>query len=155
MWPSCLGVAVGYSRAMRARTWFESFLAIAALGGLAFGAGWKTFTGDPADTSTLIGLAFGVLAGLFGAPKFVETRITKHFTNRPEFLERLDTRLAELELLPVTELENFRVYKSEAGGSFSLGPVSTSGIVHRVRVKLEDGTATLVGSRSILDQLGF
>jgi hypothetical protein len=107
---------------VRARTWFESFLAIAALGGLAFGLGWKTFTGEPADTSTLIGLAFGVVAGLVGAPKFVEVSITKPFTNRTEFVKRLDTRLAELELLPVTELDDFRVYKSEAGGRSASAP---------------------------------
>jgi hypothetical protein len=140
---------------MRPRSWLESFLAIAALGGLAFGAGWATFTGAPADESTLLGLVFGAIAGLVGAPKFVETSVTKTFTNRTEFLKRLETRLAELELLPTTQLEDFRVYKSESAGSFSLGPVSTSGIIHRVRVKLEEDRAVLVGSRSILDQLGF
>ncbi len=46
---------------MRPRSWIESFLAIAALGGLAFGLGWKLFTGDPAQDSALIGLAFGAL----------------------------------------------------------------------------------------------
>jgi hypothetical protein len=48
--------------------------------------------------------------------------ITKPFTNRTEFVKRLDTRLAELELLPVTELDDFRVYKSEAGGRSASAP---------------------------------
>jgi len=138
---------------MRPRPWLDSFLLVAALAGLAFGLGWKTFTGDPADTSTLIGLAFGVVVGLVAAPKMVETTMAKSYADRAEFLQSLETQLAGLDIYPATQLENFRVYKSEAAGSFSLGPVSASGIIQRVRVQLDTGTAVLVGPSSVLDQL--
>jgi hypothetical protein len=139
---------------MRPRSWLESFLATAAPAGLAFGLGWKVFTGEAPQTSTLLGLAFGVVVGLIAAPKAAEIVVTRPFTDRQAFLTGLETRLAELDLYPKTQLENFRTYESVPAGSFSLGFVSLSGIVKRVRIRLDANQATVVGPREIISQLG-
>lgn len=139
---------------MRPRSWLESFLAIAAPAGIAFGLGWKALTGEAAETSTLIGLVFGAVAGLIAAPKAAEIVVTRSFTDRQAFLTIIDTRLAELDLYPKTQLENFRTYETTPAGNFSLGFVSLSGIVKRVRVRLDGNQATIVGPRDVVSQLG-
>jgi len=134
----------------------ESFLTVFALGGLSFGILWKLFTGDPADVSTLIGLAFGAVAGLIAAPKLTETTVVRQVEDPSTFLESLGTELAERDIYPTTAaLAHFRLYESKAAGSFSLGPVSVGGIIKRVRLKLEGQQVTIVGPRSVLSELGL
>lgn len=140
---------------MRPRTWLEGFLLIASVGGLAFGLLWKLATDTPAEESTLLGLGFGVIAGAIGAGNLAEYVVTVDVPDRASFLVSLTTCLAEQDLYPVTELENFRVYESKPEGTVSLGPVTLRGIVRRVRVKLEGTTATIVAPKGVLTHLGL
>lgn len=138
---------------MRPRTWIESFLWVAAAGGIAFGLGWKLLTDTPAETSTLIGLAFGVVVGLVAASKMAELVVHRQFSDRAAFLAELETDLAQLDLLPKTKLENFLAFESTPAGSFSLGPVGLNGMVKRVRVRIDGNQATIVGPREIVREL--
>jgi hypothetical protein len=140
---------------MKPRGPAESFLAVAAISGLLFGAMWKVFTGDPAQDSTLIGLAFGVVAGLFSVGRITETSKQVAVSDRDQFLAGLVTKLAEQGYFAKTELENYRLFETVPEGSFSLGPLSLNGWVDRVRISMSENSATVVGPRQTLAALGL
>lgn len=138
---------------MKPRGAVESFLVVAAISGLAFGAMWKVLTGEPAETSTLIGIAFGVAVAAFSVGKLTEVSQRVALTNHAQFAEALQGRLAELGFFAKTELPTYRLYESVPEGTLSLGPLSTSGLVNRVRVSFDPNGATVVGPRFVLDEL--
>jgi hypothetical protein len=140
---------------VKPRGWLESFLLLAAPGGIAFALGWKLLTGESTQASTTIGILFGIVIGLISASKITEAALSFPIPDRTQFLTSLNTRLAELDIYPSTDLESFKVYESKSAGSFSLGPVSLNGFVQRVRVKLEGGTVTVVASRQLIKELGL
>ena len=139
---------------MKPRGAVESFLVVAAISGLAFGAMWKVFAGAPAETSTLMGLAFGVLVAAVMVGKLTEVSRRVALSDHAQFAEALQGRLAELGFFAKTELPTYRLYESVSEGTLSLGPLSTSGLVNRVRVSFDPDGATIVGPRFVLDELG-
>lgn len=138
---------------MKPRGAVESFLAVAAITGISFGLLWKLLTGEPAEVSTLIGLFFGILMGAFTVGKLTEESKHVEIGDREQFLAALEGKLAELGFFEKTELPTYRMYESVSEGTVSLGPISTNGLISRVRVSVDQGGATLVGPRSTLDQL--
>jgi len=139
---------------MKPRGAVESFLAVAAIGGLAFGLMWKVFMGDPAETSTLIGLMFGVAVAALSVRKLTEVSWRIPLSDHAQFSAAVQSRLAELGFFAKTELPTYRLYESVSEGTLTLGPLSTGGLVNRVRLSFDRDGVTIVGPRFVLDELG-
>jgi hypothetical protein len=140
---------------MKPRGAVESFLVVAALSGLAFGALWKVFTGEPAAVSTFTGLIFGGIVAAITVGKFTEISKWVAVANRDLFAEALEARLAELGFFVKTKLPTYRLYESVSEGTLTLGPLSTNGLVKKVRISFDQKGVTVVGPRAVLDELGL
>jgi hypothetical protein len=138
---------------MKPRGPVMSFATPAALGGIAFALGWKALTGDSTNESTTLGIIFGLALGAVGVAKLTESAVVVPVADKTAFLRALETQLAALDILPATQLENYKLYESKSAGSFSLGPVSVNGIIERVRVQFDDARATLVATKTVLRKL--
>ena len=138
---------------MRRRSWFEAWLTIAAVSGIAFGLGWKALTDTPASDSALIGLAFGAILGLIGASRFAEVQAVGAVSNPQAFLAATNDRLVELGFAKSAETPTFRLYETASQGSFSLASVSIPGLRRRARIKIENGSATIVAPAEVVASL--
>jgi hypothetical protein len=138
---------------MRPRGALESFLLVAAPAGIAFGLLWTTLTDTPAPESSVIGLIFGAIMGIFGVRKFTEVVVNAPIGDQSSFIERLKTAAAANDLQLKSETADFFMFENTPAGSFSLGPVSLSGTVKRLRVRLAGGQATIVGPRETINEL--
>jgi hypothetical protein len=138
---------------MRPRTWFEAWLMIAAIPGLAFAVGWIAFTDTSKSDSALIGLAFGALIGLIGASRYAEVRHVGPVSNAQTFLAAAHERLVENGFAKSAETATFRLYQTESQGTFGISGVNIPGFRRRARIKIENGSATIVASRDIVTAL--
>jgi hypothetical protein len=130
------------------------FAYLTAIPGLVFAIGMAALTQESVGVWIVAGALFGLLSAAIGTPRLVGETTVIPFSDRDEFVARLNVAGAQSGYEPDTTAHDFLTYAPNEKSTYSIGPVklAPAGFL-RLGVQLEAGQATLVGPRSLLTKL--
>ncbi len=129
---------------MGPRSYFSTFCLIFSVTALPFAILMALITGTPIYVNVLSGFTFGLLFGLIMSALIRGETMSVTFTERQEFLGRLNTRLAEIGYNPDTQTDTFLTFKPSFQAGLLAGKIS---------VQINDSSAIIVGPKMYLKKL--
>ena len=116
--------------------------------GAPFAVFWKLIDDCSMPEAAAVGAAFGVTWGLVASPTLAETTVEHRFSNRTEYVHKLDLTLARIGFRRTgSDDSTALVYRHDRRGPLRF-------LSGRVRVVLASDSATLTGPRRTLAHLG-
>ena len=119
--------------------------------------GFLKLTTSDVDNATLFwrcavaGAAFGFFMGCFAVRGMREIEVEHPFTDRQLYIRALDVGLGERAIVLRAGSDWFRTYEGDSYSASVFG--NTLGIPNRVRVRLGDDSATVVGRQNVVKDL--